>query len=209
MKLGNDLQPQGVQNKPTLMLMKHPASWVPGGENSVSSETSKRCFALGSTFQGTIPTLSHCPPLQCLLVVFSVFFLNSNKAECGSIQFMYLVSLSRLWPQSQPAVQQTLANGHEWCQEESKDGSLQIQHCCQKKPTEITRVDQCSHFQLGGTISGWSLDIITNQFCTLSSIELWGFFPLLIALSANVMNFNFCQGKKEDFHQKSHFRMLS
>lgn len=61
---------------------------------------------------------------------FLVVFLNSNEGDCRSIQFRYMVNLSLSRPQSQPAFQQTLANGHKGYQGENMDGSLQIQHCC-------------------------------------------------------------------------------
>lgn len=90
-------------------LMKCPKSLVPGGENSVSCETSKRWIALLGSFQGAIPTTSLSAHPQCLSIVFLVVvFLNNNKAEWESIQFVYMVTLSLPWPQCQPAVQQTL-----------------------------------------------------------------------------------------------------
>lgn len=79
-------------------------------------------------------------------------------------------SSSRTWsvyffmataPTSSPA---DFASSHKGYQGGSADGSLEIHHCCEKKPTEITRVGQSSRLQLGGTDNKWvkPLDIMTN-----------------------------------------------
>lgn len=65
---------------PLSCLMKCPKGWVPGGENLVSCETSKRWISLLGASLGAIPTLSLSTLPQCLLMVVLVVLLNSNKA---------------------------------------------------------------------------------------------------------------------------------
>lgn len=71
--------------------------------------------------------LSHAFP-WCLWIMFLVVFLNSNKAEGGSI------SLSLPWPQFQPAVQQT-GQWPQECQGERMDGSCKSSTAASKTKT--------------------------------------------------------------------------
>lgn len=157
--------------------MKCPKGWVPGGENLVSCETSKRWISLLGTSLGAIPTISLSTLPQCLLMVVLVVFLNSNKAVWvhpvhGRGQYFFhgcsanqQPSRFCRWPQGVSEV---------WM-EPCK--SITAARKNQLKSREW--VSQVTFSWEGQTINGWSL--LTSwliRFSIMSCWIVWVFFSL-------------------------------
>lgn len=137
---------------------------IPGGENWSILWNYQEIIALLYTFQSTMPTTSLTALLQCLLIcVLVVVFLNSNKAERESNQFLNMANSSLPWPQCQPAVQQTLRvatrdiGNKVWMDPCKSTAARKKRLKSQDWVSQIT-------FQLGETDSKWvkPLDITAN-----------------------------------------------